>query len=282
VGKTYNNEINEIEVSLAVQRLLIAEYPTAWTPARVDLASLPSGFFDLGAVVEDSPNFTASRGKFQLQAGIPAVLQFEAVTGLEGTFEIALHSNSWRKVQFGLGNVSAISSTTDVATIASVTDRNTITFADTTDLDSLPVGRQIVIAAVSADYDNADATETRISSILSDGVAVKLSPTPIATPTANDIVGFYQYVESFIGTSQLRNHVLLAVADFIDGSQVVHQFYKVSPGDEFNEVIGPTENERIPLSFNAYGVAESAVPGLGGKSELVIARRLYFPTLAAC
>lgn len=280
-GESYNNEINEVEVSLAIQRLLVAEEGTTWSPARIDLTSLPAGFVDLGAVVEDSPTFSVTKTKFQLQAGIPQVLQYEAVTGLEGSFEIALHSNSWRKVQYAFGNVSAVSSSTLAGTIASVTDRNTVTFNGTTDLDSLPVGRQFILAPTQAGWDSADAIETRVASIAADGKTVYLLPTPIRTPSTNDVAGYYAYVENFVGTSQLRNHVLLAVADFIDGSQVVHQFFKVSPGDEFTETINPTENERLGLSFNAFGVSRSDIPGLT-KSELVIARRVYFPTLTAC
>ena len=281
-GETFNNEINEVEVSLAIQRLLVAEVGTAWSPARVDFTALPTGFVDLGAVVEDSPSFSVTKSKFQLNAGVPAVTQFEAVVGLEGSFEIALHSNSWRKVQYAFGNVSAISSTTVTGSIASVTAKNIITMASTTDLESMPVGRQFALAAVAADFDKADTAESRVGSILADGITVVLDPTPIHTPAADWVTGIYEYVESFVGTNILRNHVLLAVADFIDGSQVVQHFFKVSPGEEFTETINPTENERIALSFNAFGVSRSDVPGAGGKGQLVIARRVYFPTLLAC
>lgn len=278
-GETYNNEINEVEVSLAIQRLLVADFGTTWTPARIDMTSLPTGFVDLGAVVEDSPSFAVTKNKFQLQAGLPQVLQYEAVIGLEGSFEIALHSNHWRKVQFAFGNVSAISSTTLTGSISSITNRNVVTFAATTDLESVPVGRQIVLAAVEANFDKADTVETRVASIHSDGLTVFLQPTPLHTPAVNDVAGIYDYVESFVGTRLLRNHSLLAVADFIDGSQVVHEFFKVSPGDAFTETINPSENERIGLSFNAFGVSRSDVPGVS-TAELVIARRIYFPTLS--
>lgn len=280
-NETYNNQLNEAEVSLAIQRLLVADVGTAWTPARLDLTSLPAGFVDLGAVVEDSPSFSVTKNKFSLNVGVPSVLQYEAVIGLEGSFEVALHSNSWRKVQYAFGNVTAVASHTVAGTIASVTNQNVITFANTTDLDSLPVGRQFSFAALEANLDDADTAETRVGSINADGMTISLLPTPIHTPVANDIAGFYEFVQSFVGTNILRNHVLLAVADFIDGSQVVHHFFKVTPGDEFTETINPTENERIPLSFNAFGVSRTDVPGVT-KSQLVIARRVYFPTLTAC
>jgi len=283
--KTFTNQINEVEVSLGIQRLLIADLPATWEPetqGRIDLGSLPAGFFDLGAVVEDTPSFAVTRTKFQLDAGLPAVRQFEAVIGLEGTFELSLHSNSWRKVQFAFGNYSNVSSTTAVATIASVTNQNVVTFANTTDLQSLAVGRQIAIATAVADFDNPDTVETRIGSITDDGLTVAFAITPLNTIAAGDFVGIYDFVEAFVGTNEIRESMLLGVTDFIDGSQVIHQFFKVTPGDEFTEEIRPTENERIPLNFNAFGVSRDDIPGAGGKNQLVIARRVYFPTLGDC
>lgn len=274
-NKTFINQINEVEVSLAVERLLIAEFPQTWTPARIDLTSLPTGFVDLGAVVEDTPSFTVTRGKFQLDAGIPAVRQFEAVTALEGNFEISLHSNSWRKIQYAFGNFSAVSSASLISTVASVTDRNTFTLTDTTISDTLTVGKQITLA-VAGEEDKADAVETRITSITSDLLTYFVSPTPIKTPAVADSIYTYGIVRQHVGTSQIRQHVLLGVADFIDGSQVIHHFFKVTPGEEFAEEIRPAENERIPLSFNAFGVCVSDVAG-SSSDELVIAQRVFIP-----
>jgi len=283
--KTFTNLINEVEVSLAIQRLLVAEFGGGGyepTSGRIDLDALPAGFVDLGAVVEDTPSFSVAKTKFQLDAGLPAVRQFEAVIGVEGSFEISLHSNSWRKAQYAFGNYSAVSSATELSTIASVTAKNVITFANTTDVQSLVLGRQFVFAALGSDFDKADAQETRVASITADGLTFFLDPTPLNTPGPTDVVGIYDFVQIFHGTTAIRQHELLGVADFIDGSQVVHQFFKVVAGDEFTEEIRPTENERLPLSFNAFGVSRSDVPGAGGKSQLVIARRIYFPSIAVC
>ncbi len=277
MASTFENNINEVEVSLAIERLLAAPFPQAWTPARIDLDSLPTGFVDLGAVVEDTPSLVATKTKFNLDVGIPAVRQFEAVVGLEGTFEISLHSNSWRKLQYAFGNVSPISSTTECSTVASVTDRNTITFANTSDVESLPVGAQFTIASSSNQFDKTDAIETRVSSITDDGLTFFLDPTPIRTPAANDVVGYYEYVQQFSGTIELPKYVLLGVADFIDGSQVVHHMFKASPGEEFTQEIRPTENYRIPLSFDLFGVSRTDIPGITG-GQLVLYRNVYFPT----
>ena len=283
--KTFTNLINPVEVSLAIQRLLVADFGSGNyepTSGRIDLDTLPTGFVDLGAVVEDTPTFSVTRTKFQLDAGLPAVRQFEAVIGLEGSFEISLHSNSWRKAQYAFGNYSAVSSVTQITTIASVTAQNVVTFANTSSVESLVLGLQFVIAPLVAEFDKADAVETRVVSITSDGLTFLLDPTPLNTIVAGDFTGYYDFQQIFHGTTAIRQSELLGVADFIDGSQVVHQFFKVTPGDEFTEEIRPTENERIPLSFNAFGVSRSDVPGAGGKSQLVIARRIYFPATELC
>jgi len=283
MAKTFNNEINGVEVSLGIQRLLIAEHPQSWDPnvnGRIDLENLPTGFIDLGAVVEDTPSFAVTRSKFSLAAGLPSVIQFQAVVGMEGSFEAALHSLSWRKVQYAMGNVSAISSTTLLSTIASVTDRNTVTFANTTDVESLTLGRQFTIAAVEAEFDKADATETRVASIHADGVTFSLLPTPIHTPSVNDVAGIYDVACLYVGTTKIREHVILGVTDFLDGTQVVHHFFKMTPGEEFTEEIRPTENARVPLAFDAFGVVRNDIPGISS-SQLVLARRCYFPALDA-
>ncbi len=277
-GKTFENVINNVEISLGITRLLVADFGIVYEPTqgRIDLDAVPAGFEDLGAVVQDSPTLNVTREKFQLNLGIPAVLQKEFIVGLDGTFEIALHTNSWRKAQFAFGNVSPISSTTVLSTIASVTAQNIITFANTTDVESLTLGRQFAIASVEAEFDKADTPETRVASITSDGLTFFLRPTPLSTIAVNDVVGIYDFVQQFIGTACVREHTLLGVTDFIDTSQVVHHFFKATPGDEFTEEIRPSENERFPLSFNAFGISRSDIPGLSS-SQLVIARRIYFP-----
>ena len=280
MARTYNNLINEDEVSLGIQRLLVAEFGATYDPftqGRVDPANPPTGFMDLGAVVEDSPTLTISRTKFNLAAGVPAVRQFSAVIGMEGTFEVSLHSKSWRKAQFAFGNISAVSSTTILSTIASVTAQNIITFANTTDVASLYVGRSVVIAPTASQVDDADTPETRIQSITSDGLTFYLAPTPLTTIAVNHVVGYYDLVQQFLGTRCQRQHALLGVTDFIDGSQVVWQMFKAEPGEEFSENINPTENTRIPLSFDLLGVSVTGIPGHTA-AELCVARRVYFPS----
>lgn len=275
MARSFVNKLNLAEVSLGINRFLIAPEDTAWTPARVDFNSLPSGFVDLGAVQEDTPTVSMTRTKYSLNTGIPAVRQYEAVVGLEGTLEFTLHSYSWRKMQYLLGNVTPVHSTTEVSTVASVTSGRIITFANTTDVESIStVGRRITIASTSGDFGRADADETRVASITDDGLTFYLS-TNLETIQDDSVVGFYDYVEQAVGTSCIKGYTALGVADLIDGTQIIHQFFKMQPGEEITLSIQPGDNVRTPLSFDVFGV-EKSVLGLTG-NEFVLMKTFEFP-----
>lgn len=108
MSKTFINSIDVTEVSLGLEHLLLAAHGTSWTPGRISIATPPTGFYHLGAVVEDSPTFTYSREYFELEVGVPKVAQYRAVVGVTGTFECALHSKSWRKFQYALANATIV------------------------------------------------------------------------------------------------------------------------------------------------------------------------------
>lgn len=279
VGRSYVNAVNPMEVSLAIEQLLIAPEGTAWTIARVDPDAPPSGFKNLGAVVEDTPTIEVTREQFELETGIPKILQFSVTNRMTGTFNATLYSNSWRKLQFALGNYTAVSSHTVVTSISSVSNQNVITL--TTTSASLTVGRQIVIASntVALGFDAVDGIETQIASKHSDGLTYFLSPTPIRTPTDGQYVGYYAYVQQAVGTARNTYYHLLGVCDFVDGSQIVHQMVRVKPAGTWSENISPDNVAQIPLSFQAFGFSDAAIPGATG-TELIVARRIYFPRLS--
>lgn len=276
MGKSYLNKIDDIEVSLAIEQLLIADYTQAWTPARIDVAAPPTGFRSLGSVVEDTPVMTYSREKFRLQTGIPMVTQFESIQSMEGTFQASLNSNSWRKVQYALGNYSAVSSATVVSTVSSVI--STSQFVVTSGA-SLLAHRQYILADDSANFDLADTKETVVTSVSTTGADAVVSVTPpVESVAANWAFGAYDYVRQVFGGSTIKYYKILGVADFIDGVQVVHQLFKVSPSDEFSEAFRPDQNAQMPLSFNALGVETT----IGSCTELVIGDRYYFPKVTEC
>ncbi len=277
--RAYANIVNPVEVSIGIQRLLIAEYPQTWTPARIDLDAPPTGFYDLGAVVEDTPSMKVTREKYQLETGVPMVLQFEATQKVGGTFECQLHSNSWRKLQFGLGNYTAASSYTELGSITSVTGANAYTMAGTTVVQSVAVGQTLVFASASNKLDNPDAFESRVTSIvLGTNATVYLDPPPTSATSIGTgwKVAYYDYVKQVYGSSRIKYYSLLGVGDFIDGTQVVHYIKKASPAGEMTEEIRPGQNQRIPLSFNFLG-QETTINSI---IELVVGERYHFPRVS--
>jgi hypothetical protein len=210
MGRSYVNAITTHEISVAIERFLIAPYPQTFTPARVDLDNLPTGFIDLGAVVEDSPTVTVSRTKYKLETGLPKLIQYESIVGVSGKIEFQLFSNSFHKVQFALGNEW---------------------------------------------YTYNGVTTTSITTL-----------TTIASGTV-----FTQY----LGTKDINNYALLGVADFTNGFQVIHEFGKVSPADDWTENIKPDGVHPLPLSFDALGYETT----LGSCTELIIGKRHYVSNL---
>jgi hypothetical protein len=274
--RAYANIVNPVEVSIGIQRLLIGDFPQTWTPARIDLDAPPSGFYDLGAVVEDTPSMKVSREKYQLETGVPMVLQFEATQKVSGTFECQLHSNSWRKLQYGLGNYTAAASYTELGSVTSVTAANAYTFTGTAIASGVAVGQTMVFASASNRLDNPDAFETRVTSIaLATNATFYLDPAPTAATSIGTgwKMAYYDYVKQVYGSSRNKYYSLLGVADFIDGTQIVHYVKKASPAAEMVEEIRPQENQRIPLSFNFLG-QETTINSI---IELVVGERYFFP-----
>lgn len=280
VTKSYANALRLDEVSIAIQRMLIAPYPTSWTAARIDLTpgSLPSGFYDLGAVVEDSPSFQISKTKYTLSTGIPAVRQYEKVIGLEGTLEFNLHSASWRKLQVALGNLTAVSSATLITSVLSAVNAEDYVTLHITNLSSLntvvTVGDQITVST-AAGVDNIDGGETIVKSIVTNNNSILslycVPQIPQSVTTSMDVYK-YKYVEQFYGTAENREFTLLAVADLLEGQQLVTEIYRAQPAADYTRAVQPGENLRTPLTFNLFGVNRT----IRGKSQLVLAREVFF------
>lgn len=189
MGKTYDNEIVTEEVSLSIERVLIAPSTQTWTPARIDMDALPSGFSDLGATVEDSPTLTVTREKYQLKLGLPKSLQYEQIIGLDGEFGCVIYGKSNDLVAQALG--------VDVVTMAG---------------------------------------GTRIA----------------------------------FGKTTIKKYHILGVADFVDGTQVVHDFPEVSVKGEYTENIRP-EAPQLAFGFDCYSFLSTIHGG-----ERIIGERFYF------
>lgn len=120
MGKTYNQTLDSSEASLAIERFLIAPYGTSYSPAKMDFSTPPTGFYDMGTVVEDSPTIRVRREKYQLELGIPRILAYEMIRSVNAEIEFSVYSNTNWNAQFALGNsafntVSAVTTATSAA-----------------------------------------------------------------------------------------------------------------------------------------------------------------------
>jgi hypothetical protein len=73
------------------------------------------------------------------------------------------------------------------------------------------------------------------------------------------------------GKTTLSKFALLGVADFTDGTQVVHYFKEVSLKPEYTENIRPDEVGKLNVGFDAY----SHISTIHG-SERIVGERVYF------
>lgn len=193
MAKSYDNAIIASEVSLGIERLLVAPSTVGWNPTggKIDIASPPSGFQDLGAVVEDSPSLTVTREKYQLELGLPRALQFEAIVGVKGEMGVKVWGKSNDIVRRALG--------VDIVTISTIGSR---------------------------------------------------AP---------------------FGTTVINKLALLGVADFVDGTQVVHYFPEVSVKAEYAETIRPDAAGQITFGFDCYSHISTV-----HANQRVVGERVYF------
>lgn len=277
MGKAYENLVLEREVSLAIENLFIAPYPTSWSPTRVDdVFSPPSGFTWLGAVVEDTPQVTISREKFQLNTGVPRIIQYEAVTSVAGRFECSLYSHSPRKVQYALGNVLPHNIITDASSVTAISSTESlsaycITLAASPVTD-WAVGNYVVTTTTNDSTIAISQNEAQISSI--NGATVYFGTPGFPTaPTDSDTSAKVLGVKSPFGTALIKTYTLIGVANFIDDVQVVHYVDKCAPGAEFTEAVRPDDVGKVPLAFDFYGVSNADY----GSGQLITGQRFWFP-----
>lgn len=277
--RAYENLVLERDVSLGIENLFMAPYPTTFDPTTqitdvLDIGSSWPGFVWLGAVVEDTPQLTVSREKFQLMTGIPKSLQYEAITQVAGKFECSLYTISPRRTAYALGNVDPLNVTktggTSFASINSVTNKYIVTLAGTP-AGGLSVNDYIVTASATTGIAQS-VNEAQVSSI--NGLTIVFgTPSLLTTPSANHFLAKITAVKQPYGTKELRKYALVGLADFVDGAQVIHYLPKVAPGGEFVEAIRPDDVGKIPLSFDAYALSNSDY----GVSGLVVGHRYWLP-----
>lgn len=275
--QSFLNPIKSQEVSLAIERLLVAPFGTTWDNTRITLSNsaIPAGFRDLGAVVEDSVALTVSREVFSLPTGIPRILQYQAVLGLTGRFQAVLHSNSPRKVAYGLGNTDAVNTLDNsIQTVSNtVVPSYTQVMLSNSPAAALNVG-DLVVADSSATTLTVSDNETYVTSI-SGGTIYLSSPGFPTLPMTGWKFSKVTSVKQPYGTALIKQYRVLGVADFIDGIQVVHDLQKAQiGGGDYTETLRPTENARVIVNFALLGYSAS---GYEGSNHLVLGERFFFP-----
>jgi hypothetical protein len=268
MGATYNNDIQEHEVSLAIEQLLVGAVGATFPTGRIDISSPPAGFVHLGAVVEDSPSVSIQRQKFQLSTGIPSILQYDVVQGLSGQFSMSFYSNSNRIVRYALGGAAPRNTIAGTSAINTATSRTQVTVAT----PSVFAVGDLVCTDTSASSLSVSDNTAEISSI--SGGVVYFKGNGLGTKPANsDSLGKVSQVDLVFGTTQLPRYALIGVADFIDDVQVQHHFPKVSPVGEFTESINPGNVGIVQATWDLFATDGGATWG----NEYILGKRIYVP-----
>lgn len=114
--KSFDNQIVAAETSLSIEKFLLAQTQDAWGTSigKINFASIPVVFADLGAVVEDTPSLKVTREKYQLRLGIPKALQYQVIIGIsaEVTFKLYGKTNALVRDALGIATVITLTSAT--------------------------------------------------------------------------------------------------------------------------------------------------------------------------
>jgi len=279
MGSTIINKVVGRETNIAIEQLLIAPENTVWDGLRIDVDAPPAGFQSLGAVDEEASVISVTREKLELRTGIPRVLQFNAVTGLEGKISSVLLSNSNRKAVFAMGasdvlNVSPNAIISLVSTAANALTASVITFSAAPTADGkLVVGDEVIASTTLGNWEVSSNVATVASLDATNPTTVfHLFPVFATVPLEAEFAARPISSRLALGTSVLKKYHLLGVADWLDGSQLVHTFPKVSAFGEWTEEIRPSQTGRIPVSFDAFGVTTTSFNS--GTSELIVGERV--------
>lgn len=275
--KSYNNPINtdQLNVSLAIEQILLAPYPGTWNNTRITLdnSAIPSGFRHLGAIVEDSVQIRLTKTNFQLRTGIPASLQYQANTDLAGQLQFALHTyNPW-KVQYALGNTAPIVTVDNSPALISTSIMPTYTSVTLSNSTPINVG-DLVVAMSSIGSLAVSDNGAQVTSIAAGVIYVSSPGFPTLPQTGWFLSKVYALHQPY-GTALIRDFTVLGVADFIDGTQVVHHFPRAQSAGEYTESLKPSENPRPPFALDIFGALSSET--WEGNSELILGTRWVFP-----
>lgn len=285
-AKSYTNEIEKFAVTIGLQQLLIAPEGTAYAGTKIDITTPPAGFIPLGAVVEDAPQVTISKEKFQLRTGIPRVLVYEAVVGLAGEIQTVFHSYLNFHAFMGAGgpkplNVRITAHDDPNAPTVSAAPAPTRTSVAISNITAVVVGMRVATDSdsnLSTTYNKAFVKT--ITPGTSPAGTLTLSGTgfPFVPVVGQKLVALDK-TKLLLGSSQVPYFRLLAFADLLNEAQVVFDFQRVTPRGNWQEKLVPGQNVIQPAVFDLEGYT---VAGYGTADELGLAERIDFnPTKVA-
>ncbi len=287
MGKSYLNIVVDKEISIGVEQLLIAPFPTAWTPTKIFDPELvpPSGFRNLGTVVEDSVTMSLTREKFQLRTGIPKNLQYEAIMGVTGILEASLIARRGTLAYFGLGGLPpAAPLPVAIFQVMSVLSQSVIVCSSMPPawITSLQVGMLFTAGESSSPAPNDELNIINDAYLIEweelvpfpDGITFTFSPGFPNTVVPGDVIYDQDYQQQPFGSNRITKFHLLGVADFIDGVQIIHDFPEVTASGEWTEEFRPDQEARIPVKFEAQGFTTTTYDS--SVSHLTVGERFWF------
>lgn len=283
--KSWENDITIPDVSIALEHLLIAPVGTVWTPSRVDVSSPPAGFIHLGAVQEDSPQVSAQKQIYRLETGIPRVLRYQSVTGMQGTMQLVFHSMRNTHVYMSLGGIppyhAANTPTGGWATVHSVVGRDNVIVNSIATVSSITAGALVVTdTSLNISTTLNEAYVTSITALAGNSLYSVYLAGPDGFPAlpvqSNPFFSIAHDVYA-AGTNNIPFFTALGVADFLGGAQVVHFFNKLTPRGEFTEALRNGQDMRVPASFDIFGYS-AASPHASANQLMLFQRYLFAPT----
>lgn len=277
--KTWHNEIQPEEVSIALEHILIAPEGTAWTVGRIDVSSPPGDFIYMGAVQEDTPQLTINKDIYRLMTGVPRVLQYQAVVGVSGELVMTFHSNRGSRVYASLGGLKHYhQATSPWAVVNSVVSRTELLVTSTAGVGGLAVG-DLAVTDTSANITGTfnEAFVTSIAAMTGNTLYRVFFANgggfPVLPVVSNPIYEV-AHVRNALGSKVLPFFRILGVGDFLNGSQVIHDFKKATPRGQWVEQLRNAADARVPAIFDLFGY--SVDTPYTSTDELIVGERYWF------
>jgi hypothetical protein len=248
------------KVRIGSVRLFVAPIGTAYSPTGglFNVDAPQAGWRDLGATMEDT-TLEATKNVFSLKTGMLKTTKYQAVIGMDGKITANLQEFNADVVADCMGsaqpfNVLAASPTG--AALAPTGSFTTTTFTMATGGGAqFAIGERVVVDAL------ASLTASRNVSWISDiaGEVITVSPALSVAPTPGQYMRKVMARKNAMGTTVITKVALLAVHDFVGGTQYVYHFPEVCAIESgFRPALQEgKENVKLPITFAAYGVTDA-------------------------